>query len=430
VRGLAFLLVLALSSDAVADEAWMAWETPPDGHSNGIDVSFRLSSANACSKPKPFVAMNPRVRNRYTEHVAGKIRVYLEDTSGARTENVSFDLQPNETKILDTITICHDTRKKLALGIDLRFPEREAEQRKLAEQKAAADKADAERDAARKQATDKAAAEQAAAEQARRKQADAERARTDQAQRDEQQRRVAASEEAERQRIAAEADAAAHSSNAMAARIDELRRGQFGGQLPIGFASADISGERASGLLVGARLELRLFKWWAVSGETGKPIGQGIEFAVAGGYAMLADVQSDPSPAKTRILNGFARTRLWLGPLGLGAFVDWTRYSYSSGMGAPTEQHSLFALGPEVAFAPAAGRALNIELGGRVGATKAGSEGFSAGATQDVYLAAYAIAEMNNLFGGAMAVRFHDVTRGAVSSSWYATGIVGFRLAF
>src|SRR4051794_5086874 len=140
------LAVLALSicwmtapAHAEDPNRWQAWATPNDGQSNALDVSM-LTADGTCGK-KPFIRMQPRFRNRYQDHVAGKLTIEHFDVDGAgHADTADFDLQPGETKIMMTAAFCHDPRQSLKFTIaSLHFPERDAEAAKLAAQKAAAE---------------------------------------------------------------------------------------------------------------------------------------------------------------------------------------------------------------------------------------------------------------------------------------------------
>ncbi|HEY5927768.1 MAG TPA: hypothetical protein VIV11_39050 [Kofleriaceae bacterium] len=430
---LAAVTLTALVASASADDTWMGWQTLTDGQANGVDVSFRPSSARVCGRPKPVVAMFPRIRSRYAERVAGRLEVVYDDATGKRTGTVEIDLAPNETKLVETASICHDTSRPLQLAIvGLRFPDRDAEQKRLAEAKAAADKAAAEKAAAQKAAAQKSAAEQAAAEATRRKEIDARQRQLDETARkqDEVNR---AEHERERARVAAleeEKAAALRRAEAQKATRDDLRRGEVSVQLPTGYQQVDYGSDLDSGLTLGVRLELRLFAWWAVSGERGRPLGTGVEFALAGGYAKVSNsLQSQSSPADTSFTTGFARARVWLGSLAVGVAGEWTRFAYSPGGGAPTERHSLYAIGPEAALGFAANRLLAVEVGARVGAVAAGSDSFSFGATSDLCVAAYGLVVMNYLYGGATATRY-VLSSGGVPETWNAMGVLGVRVPF
>ena len=416
-------------SVASADDAWMAWTTPSDGQSDGLDVSFRPASSDRCGGQKRFVTIFPRFKNRYTERVAGKLEIVHESPQGSRIASASFELGPEEMKPIETAAFCHENNKLLKLAIvEMRFPDRDAEQRKLAEQKAAAEKAAAEKAAQQRAAAEKSARDVAAAEEARKKQLEERRREAEQAdvrQRDEQERRrreVAAAEEAERER----ARLAAEHHSEDKATLSDLRHGEISVQLPTGFQQVELASQRAGGFLVGGRAEARFFAWLSASGTHGAPVGTGFEFAIAGGAATVIELQSQTSGGTLSTANASARVRFWRKTIALGLFGDWSRYSYSP-EGAPGEKHTLYAIGPEAALGFVAAKKLGIELGVRLGAVAPtlGEVTFS-----DLYMAAYATVGLNNIYAGALATRHQGVSTGSVSSSWNAVGIVGVRLPF
>jgi len=423
---------IALAVPALADDSWMGWQTINDGQANGIDISFRPLASATCGKPRPFVVMFPRFRSRYAERVAGKLEVVHDDVNGTSTDTIPFELAPNETMAMSATKLCADTSKPIKIAIvGLRFPERDAEQKKLADAKAAADKAAADKAAAQKAAAQKQAAEQAAAEEARKKQL-AEH-QQELGKRDEQQAHnsQAEIEERERKRVAAlEAEQAAREQLAETrkASLSELRRGEVSFQLPTGYQRVEYATTPDNGLAVGARLELRLFAWWAVRGERGSPQGTGFEFALAGGYVKVTDALKDgAATGDTSAMTGFARARIWRGPLALGVAGEWMRYSYTAG--GTTEHPSLFALGPEAAIGFAASKLVAVELGVRAGAVATSFGDFKLGATSDLYAAAYAMVGINNIYGGAVATRY-IVSSGGVPEAWNAMGVLGFRVPF
>jgi multidrug efflux pump subunit AcrA (membrane-fusion protein) len=428
------IVAFALGSVSSADDSWMAWKTPTDGQSDGIDVSFRPTTTTSCTQ-KRFVAIFPRFKNRYTERVAGTLEIVHESPQGSRTASTSFDLAPSETKAVETGAVCHETNRQLKLAIvQMRFPDREAEQRKLAEQKAAAEKAAAEQAAQQRAAAQKYATEVAAAEEARKQRVEERRTQAEQddaRRRDEatrRQREVAAAEAAERERARIAAIEAQHRSEDKASLAD-LRRGEINFELPIGFQQVELASARAGGLVAGGRVEARVFAWLSASGTRAAPAGNGFELAIAGGAATVTELQSQSTGGQLTTANASARARFWRGTFALGVFGDWTRYSYTP-EGAPNEKHTLFAIGPEAALGLIAGRKVGIELGIRLGAVASTFGEFSGGVTSDLYMAAYVAVAINYIYAGAIATRYQDVSSGAVSSSWNAVGIVGARAPF
>jgi len=437
---LAALVVVGLVVPAAADDSWMGWQTLPDGQSNGIEVSFRPAQTNVCGRGKPWVPMSPRFRNNYTERVAGTLEVVYADTTGSRTGTTSFELAPNETKVIEGGAVCHNTNQLLKLAIvGFRFPDRDAEQKKLAETKAAADKAAAEKAAAQKAANQKAAAEQAAADEARRKQlAESHQEAQETGRRigeQETRKNQAEMDENERKRLAAlEQEQAAQAARERVAegrkaQLSDLRRGELSFRLPTGFERVDYASASDNGLLFGARAELRVFAWWAASGERVNPSGTGVEFALAGGYAKITNnLASMDSPIDTSLTSVFSRLRIWRGPIALGIAGEWTRYSHADG-GAPTENDSLVALAPEVAFGLLATRLVAVELGARIGAVGTSLGDLSFGASSDLYTAAYADVAINYIYAGATATRY-VASSGNVGKAWNAMGAIGFRVPF
>ncbi|HEX5058728.1 MAG TPA: hypothetical protein VFV99_05170 [Kofleriaceae bacterium] len=440
LAALAAFVVIGLVRPALADDRWMGWQTLPDGQSNGIEVSYRPAQTNVCGKGKPWVAMSPRFRNNYTERVAGTLEAVYAETTGTRTSTTTFELAPGETKVIEGGAICHNTNQSLKLAIvGFRFPDRDAEQKKIAEQKAAADKAAADKAAAQKAAADKAAAEQRAADEARRKQlaehhdqaTEAGRqigeheARKSQAEADENERkRIAALEQEQAAQAARERVAASRK-----AQLSDLRRGEFSVRLPTGFERVDYASVSDNGLLFGVRAEVRGFAWWAADGERVNPSGTGVEFALAAGYAKITNnLASMDSPVETSLTNVFSRVRLWHGPLALGAAVEWTRYSHADS-GAPSQDDSLVSLSPEVAFGLLATKLVAVELGARIGAVGTSLGNLSFSASNDLYTAAYADVAINYIYAGATAMRYLS-SSGNVGEAWNAMGAIGFRVPF
>jgi hypothetical protein len=430
------LFLVALAASAAADDSWMGWQTVNDGQSNGIEVSFRPLTSATCGKPKPFVVIFPRFRNNYTERVTGSLEVVHTDLNGTTTDTIAFALDPNETTALTSSPVCVDTSKPIKIAIvGLRFPARDAEQKKIADAKAAADKAAAEKAAQQKAAADKLAAEQAAAEAARKKQLetshkesqdftksrDEKQARRSDAERDENERkRVAALEEEQAARERMEAT--------KKAQLADLRRGEFSFLLPTGYQRVEYASTPDNGLAVGVRGELRVFAWWAVRGERGSPQGNGFEFALSGGYQKLTDALADgAATGSTSLFTGFARVRFWRSPLAVGLAGEWNQYSYAAnGM---TEKPSVVALGPEIAIGFAANRLIAVELGARAGAAGPGLGDLKFSFSDDLYLAAYGVVGMNYLYAGATATRY-VLSAGGVPQMWSAIGMLGIRVPF
>jgi hypothetical protein len=442
--GLVLLVAAAGSAHAEDPNRWQGWVTPKDGQDNGIDVSMATGPAGACTKP--FIALQPRYRNRYQEHVAGKLKIDSEAPDGARSALTDYDLQPGESKIIAGAQFCHDSRKSLAFSIsEFHFPEREAEQAKIAAQKAAAEKAAADAAAARKAAAEKAAADTAAAEAAKREEAkrDAERRaregeearkreelemsahqREVQASRDKQ----AAATEYQQRRMAEsqhEADGTVP-NNELAANA--LRRGEISIAVPLGFQSADYSSNSEGRFAYGLRAELRVFAWVKrTSGPGEPPKGNGFEVAVAGGFGSTLDLREQGSTSKTNVAGGSLRGRFWLGSFGLGVFGEWTRLAHSID-GTSQGTNNLFAVGPELAMGIVASKAISIEGSVRAGAVAAGN-GLAFSTGDDMFVGASVVAEINKFYGGAYATRY--VTSSTeIASAWNAMGMIGVRYPF
>jgi hypothetical protein len=444
--GLAVLAGLCLTAaSAYAEDAnrWQAWTTPNDGESDAVDVSMVAAEPNTCGK-KPVIRLQPRFRNRYQERITGALRINREGPDGAKTETHDFDLQPGETKIMTVAAFCHDSRRSLSFAIgNLTFPAREAEKAKLEAQKAAAEKAAAEQAAAQKAAKDKAAAEQAAAEAAKREQAkleaerlakegESERAKTAkevrQGEREAEESRNAQLE-GERYREKRQAEAELEANRKIP--IDELaadtfRNGEVVFAAPLGFQNTKLGGDNEGRFSYGVRGQLRLYKWIKRLSQRGQPLsGSGLELTIEGGISTTIDLGENASDAKTSVSGGHMHARYWHGALGIGAFGEWSHYSHTPS-GGTKETHDLYALGPELAFGIVASRSLALELALRAGAAASGA-GLTFDTSTDLFVAASAIAELNYLYGGAIATRY--ATSGMVDS-WNALAVLGVRLPF
>jgi len=366
------------------------------------------------------------------------------DGNGA-VEKPDFDLAPGETKILALAAFCHDPRQSLKFTIaEMKFPAREAEKARLEAQKAAAEKAAAEEAAKKKAATEKAAAEQAAIEAAKREQAKKEAealAKQGDASRKQTAEQIKAGEhEAEESRnharegeayrekrqLEAQSEANAH------VRYDELAADQFrNGEIimaaPLGFQNTKFGPDDNEGRFTyGARLGLRGYAWVKKISEPGKPLsGSGFEFAVEGGYSSTIDLGENSSNTKSRLWGGHGHVRYWQGPVGFGGFGEWTHYSRTPD-GGTHMSYDLYALGPELAFGLVASRSLGIEGALRAGAVASGN-GLTFDTSNDLFVSASALAELNYLYGGAVATRY--VTSGTIDS-WNALAVLGVRMPF
>jgi len=443
---LAVLIATTATARAEDPNRWQGWVTPTDGQSNAVDVSMVTASPNTCGK-KPWLSLQPRYRNRYQEHVAGHLKIDTQGIDGPQSITTEFDLQPGETKIVTAAAFCHDPRKSLAFVIaDLHFPERDAEQARIAAAKAAAEKAAAEKAAADKAAKEKAAAEEATAETARREKAkqEAERlAKEGEAKRQsaahelkagQQDVEAAKSEEAEaarfREKRQAEAELVAQKQKAPVDELvaDHFRRGEVVLGVPVGFQSTKYGSGDEGRFSYGLHGELRLYSWLSKLSGPGEPLsGSGLELTIGGGIATTLDLGTKTSSSKSNLAGGHFHARYWRGAVGIGLFGDWNHYSHSPGMGAATETFDLFALGPELVFGLVASRSVAIEAALRGGAVASGN-GLTLDTQNDVFVAAQIVAELNKLYGGAIATRY--ATSGGIDSSWNALAVFGVRLAF
>jgi hypothetical protein len=440
----AWLCVMTASAYAEDPNRWQAWVSPDDGESKALDVSMLTGDRVACGK-KPYIQLQPRLRNRYQERITGHLKIEHIGTDGnGAVETPDFDLAPGETKIMALAAFCHDPRQSLKFSIaDMKFPAREAEKAKLEAQKAAAEKAAAEEAAKKKAENEKAAAEQAAVEAAKREQAKKEAERL--AKQGESSRKQTAEEikagqrEAEESRnknaegeayrekrqYEAQSEANAH------VRYDELaadhfRNGEIIMAAPLGFTSAKFATGDEGRFTYGARVGLRGYAWISKISEPGKPLsGSGFEFAVEGGYGSTIDLGETSSKTKLRLWGGHAHARYWHGPLGIGGFGEWSHYSHTPD-GGMHESVDLYALGPELAFGIVASRSLGIEGALRAGAVASGN-GLTFDTSNDLFVSASALAELNYLYGGAVATRY--VTSGAIDS-WNALAVLGVRMPF
>lgn len=441
---LAVICLFAGRAHAEDPNRWQAWVSPSDGESNALDVSMVTGDRAACGK-KPWIQLQPRVRNRYQEHVTGHLKIEHVGVDGsAAVENPDFDLQPGETKIMALVAFCHDPRQSLKFSIaDMKFPAREAEKAALEAKKAAAEKVAAEEAAKKKAATEKAAAEQAAVEAAKREQAkkDAERlAKEGDVSRKQtaEQIRAGEHEAEESQNHAREGEAyrekrqleAQNEANAHV-RYDELAADQFrNGEIimaaPLGFQNTTFGPDNEGRFTYGARLGLRGYAWVKKISEPGKPLsGSGFEFAAEGGYSSTLDLGENSTKAKSRLWGGHAHVRYWHGPVGIGGFGEWTHYSHTPD-GGMQQSYDLYALGPELAFGIVASRSLGIEAALRAGAVASGN-GLTFDTSNDLFVSASALAELNYLYGGAVATRY--VTSGTIDS-WNALAVLGVRMPF
>ena len=443
--GLAVLVGLCLMAGEVRADAnrWQAWVTPNDGESDAVDVSMLTTDPNTCGK-KPVIRMHPRFRNRYQERVTGQLRINREGPDGAKTETHEFDLQPGETKIMTAAAFCHDSRRSLSFSIgNLLFPAREAEKARLEAQRVAAEKAAAEEAARKKAEKDKAAAEQAAAEAAKREQAkkeaerlakegEAERVKTAkevrQGEREAEESRNAQLE-GERYREKRQAEAALEANRKLP--VDELaadtfRNGEVVFAAPLGFQNTKFGADNEGRFSYGVRGQLRLYKWIKRLSQRGQPLsGSGLELTIEGGISTTIDLGENASEAKTSVSGGHVHARYWHGALGIGMFGNWTHYSHTPA-GGMKETHDLYALGPELAFGIVASRSLALELSLRGGAAASGN-GLAFDTSNDLFVSASAVAELNYLYGGAVATRY--VTSGMIDS-WNALAVLGVRLPF
>jgi hypothetical protein len=441
VAGLCWMAVPAHAEDP---NRWQAWVSPTDGESNALDVSMVTGDRVACGK-KPYIQLQPRVRNRYQERVTGHLKIEHIGTDGnGAVETPDVDLQPGETKILALAAFCHDYRQSLKFSIaDLKFPAREAEKAALEAKKAAAEKAAAEEAAKKKAEKDKAAAEQAAIEAAKREAAKKEAERM--AKEGDKSRKQTAEEiragehEAEESRNAnaegaryrekrqAEAELEANRKltyDELAA--DQFRNGELTLSAPLGFLSTDYTAGTEGRFTYGLRGELRLYKWIKKISPRGAPLsGSGFEFAASGGFGMTRDLGETTYSSETFSWGGQMHARYWHGALGIGVYGDWAHTTHTP-TGGMEETYDLYSLGPELAFGIVASRSLGIEAAVRAGPVASGN-GLTFDTSNDLFVSASALAELNYLYGGAVGTRY--VTSSSIDS-WTAFAVLGVRLPF
>ncbi|HUS32814.1 MAG TPA: hypothetical protein VMZ53_30140 [Kofleriaceae bacterium] len=441
---LAALCVVTATAWAGDPNRWQAWVSPTDGESNAVDVSMVSGDRVACGK-KPWIQLQPRFRNRYQERITGHLKIeYIDVDGNGQVATPEFDPNAGETKIMALAAFCHDPRQSLKFSIaDMKFPAREAEKARLEAQRLAAEKAAAEEAARKKAEKDKAAAEQAAIEAAKREEAkkEAERlAKEGESSRkqtaaeiragqleSEESRNAAREAEAYRQKRQLEAETEANRN----VRVDELaadtfRNGEIIFGAPIGFQNTKFGAETEGRFTVGGRVQLRLYKWLKRLSARGEPLsGSGLELTLEGGYATTIDIGENSSGAHFRVSGGHAHARYWHGSLGIGAFGEWTHYWYDP-PGNPNGTYDLYALGPELAFGIVASRSLALELALRGGAVASGS-GLAFDTSTDLFVAASALAELNYLYGGAIATRY---ATSSTVDSWNALAVLGVRLPF
>jgi len=208
-----------------------------------------------------------------------------------------------------------------------------------------------------------------------------------------------------------------------------FRNGEVSVAAPLGFQKTNYTSGPEGRFSYGIRADLRIFTWLKKTNGHGQPpAGNGFEFAVGGGIATTISLGSQSASTKTNIASGSLRARYWHNVAAIGVFGEWTHYGHALDMGRPSESHSLYALGPELAFGIVASRAIALEASVRAGAAASGN-GLAFDTSKDLFVGAHAVAELGKLYGAASATRYVTSSAG-LESSWNAMGMIGMRLPF